>query len=76
MSGEPDHSSQAGTAIDADENDKPAKLQYADDIETGLRRGRSQRRGSTGSNSIRSNSLSRRLSIDPAHALPIHYRTL
>ena len=76
MSGEGDHSSQAETALDLDEDNIPGRIQYADDVETGLRRRRSQRRGSNDSNSIRGISLSRRFSIDPATAIPIEYRTL
>jgi hypothetical protein len=76
MSGGTNHSSQAETALDPDETDRQGRIQYADDVEAGLRRGRSERRGSTGSNSIRGTSLSRRFSIDPSTAIPIEYRTL
>ena len=71
----PTHSSQAERPIELDENNNPGRIQYADDVETGLHRGRSQRRGSTESN-IRATSLSHRFSIDPAMAIPVEYRTL
>jgi hypothetical protein len=76
MSGDPTPSSQADTILESDMNNRPARIQYADDVETGLRRGRSLRRRSTESISFRGTSLSRRFSIDPATVIPIEYRTL
>ena len=67
---------QTEAALEPDEGNRRGRIQYTDDVETGLRRGRSQRRHSTDSMSVRGTSLSRRFSIDPATAIPIEYRTL
>jgi hypothetical protein len=69
-------SSQAEAAPEPDESNRRGRIQYTDDVETGLRRGRSQRRHSADSMSARGTSLSRRFSIDPATVIPIEYRTL
>jgi hypothetical protein len=71
----------ANTVTEADappEPDEPihrsGRIQYAGDIETGIRRGRAARRQSSDSMSIRS--MSRRRSVDPATLIPTEYRTV
>jgi hypothetical protein len=53
---------------------RPSRIQYSEDVETGLRRERLQRRGSTTSE-ISAHSIGRK-TIDPATLIPIEYRTV
>jgi hypothetical protein len=56
-----------------------ATIQYAADVETGIRRGRLQRLDSTASARSRSlsiHSITRHPSVDPATLIPIEYRTV
>jgi hypothetical protein len=75
MSASPNPNGEADQAIEPDDiNQKIPRIQYADDVETGARRGRLARRDSTDSMSIRS--ISRRRNVDQATLIPIEYRTV
>ncbi len=63
-----------GDEIEADPK-LVARVQYADDVEAGLRRGRPERRGSQVSTRSLSLSISRS-AIDPGNVIPVEYRTL
>ena len=66
---------EAEATVEPDEtNLRLGRIQYAEDVETGTRRGRVPRRQSSDSLSIRS--MSRRRSIDPATLIPTEYRTV
>jgi sodium/potassium-transporting ATPase subunit alpha len=66
---------EAEATVEPDEtNQRLGRIQYAEDVETGTRRGRVPRRQSSDSLSIRS--MSRRRSIDPATLIPTEYRTV
>jgi sodium/potassium-transporting ATPase subunit alpha len=58
-----------------------SRIQYADDVETGPRPGKSNRRTSFGArrnsqDSMSIRSVSRNRSVNPGNILPIQYRTM
>ncbi|KAF2091308.1 calcium ATPase [Saccharata proteae CBS 121410] len=63
--------------LEREDTKNQGRIRYAEDVETGPRRGTLYRRDSEGSiSNISIRTLPRRRSVDPAVVLPIEYRTL